>query len=177
MSDPFYGEIRMFAGNFAPRHWAFCMGGLVSIAQNNALFSLLGTTYGGDGRTTFALPDLRGRIPLHQGTGVGLTPRLIGQRFGDESVILSGNEMPAHTHSLNASNNDGNSASPGGRVLGSQSDGDLVYTELSQDPTRIEQMTSVTVELSGGNLPHNNMMSFLCLSFIICLLGDYPSRN
>ena len=108
MSEPFVGEIRMFAGNFAPRGWAFCDGQLLATSQNDALFSLLGTIYGGDGRTTFGLPDLRGRIPVHAGTGPGLSPRRLGAKAGAEKVTLTVNELPSHTHDLVASNQAGN---------------------------------------------------------------------
>ena len=175
MSDPFYGEIRMFAGTFAPRNWAFCAGALLLISQNNALFSLLGTTYGGDGRTSFALPDLRGRIPIHQGTGIGLTPRIMGQKMGSERITLTTNQIPAHTHGLMVSKSDANSTVLTGRVMASHSDGDLTYTEYNQD--RAETMSSETVALAGGNESHYNVMPFQCLSFIICTIGDYPSRN
>ncbi len=177
MSDPFTGEIRMFAGNFAPRNWALCIGTIMSISDNNALYSLLGTSYGGDGRVTFGLPDMRGRIPLHQGNGPGLTPRAIGQRFGWEEVSLSINQIPAHTHKLQASTSDATSSNPASDVLASHSDGDLPYATESTDPTRIQTMNSQTVALSGGSQAHTNMMPYQCVSFIICLFGLYPSRN
>src|SRR6185503_14662217 len=116
MSEPFIGEIIMFAGNFAPRGWAFCEGQLLSIAQNSALFSILGTTYGGDGQTTFALPDLRGRAPMQWGQGPGLTPRFLGESSGAENVTLISTQMPAHTHALNASGAQGDAPTPSGTV-------------------------------------------------------------
>lgn len=118
MSDPFVGEIRMFAGNFAPRQWAFCNGQLMAISQNDALFSLLGTIYGGDGRSSFGIPDMRGRIPMHWGTGPGLTPRPIGQKMGVESVALTANQIPSHSHTMQASTDSVSSVNPTGTVLG-----------------------------------------------------------
>src|SRR5437868_2425626 len=116
MSEPFLGEIRMFAGNFAPTGWAFCNGQILSIAQNTALFSLLGTTYGGNGQTTFGLPNLQGRVPMHWGTGAGLTPRTLGETSGSENVTLLSTQMPAHTHSIEASTGQGDQFSPAGNV-------------------------------------------------------------
>ncbi|HZD04287.1 MAG TPA: tail fiber protein, partial [Longimicrobiales bacterium] len=119
MSEPFVGEIRMFAGNFAPRGWAFCDGQLLAVSQNDALFSLLGTIYGGDGRTTFGLPDCRGRIPLHAGSGPGLTPRALGSKGGAGKVTLTVNQLPSHTHPLQGSTDNGLDPNPGGNLLAS----------------------------------------------------------
>jgi len=177
MSDPYLGEIRMFSGNFAPRNWAFCAGALLSISENNALFSLLGTNFGGDGRATFALPDMRGRIPIHQGYAPSLSPRRIGQHFGTENVYLTNNEMPAHSHTLQASSSEADSTNPSGDVLASHSDGDLPYTGTPSDSTRFENMNSETVGTAGGAQPHSNMMPYQCVSFIISLQGIYPSRS
>lgn len=177
MSDPYVGEIRMFAGNFAPRNWAYCNGQILAIAQNDALFSLLGSTYGGDGRTTFALPDMRGRLPVHQGTGPGLTPRMLGARFGSENITLSAGQIPAHTHTYNASADIVDSANPGSDVLASQNDGDTPYAALPADLSKLENMNSDTLARAGGGMPHNNMMPFVSISFIISLFGIYPSRN
>jgi microcystin-dependent protein len=118
MSEPYVGEIRMFAGNFAPRGWAFCDGQLLAVAQNDALFSLLGTIYGGDGRTTFGLPDLRGRVPIHAGSGPGLSPRRLGEKGGQEDVTLSLNELPQHDHMLIGSNTDASTDEPAGLMPG-----------------------------------------------------------
>jgi microcystin-dependent protein len=172
MSEPYIGEIKMFAGNFAPRNWAFCDGQLLAIAQNNALFSLLGTTYGGDGRTTFALPDLRGRVPIHQGTGPGLASKTLGSRSGSETVTLTGGQLPAHTHGFLASTGPGTQSNPVGALPGASSSVDLY---LEEDPTvdlNTAAMTSV-----GSNQSHNNVQPFRCVNFIIALFGIYPSRN
>jgi len=176
MSEAYTGEIRMFAGNFAPRQWAYCDGQLLAISQNNALFSLLGTTYGGDGRTTFALPEMRGRLPVHHGTGSGLSNRPLGLRFGEENVTLNTNQMPNHRHTYNASTNIANSPNPGNDVLASQDDGDLPYAAQPAEPTNLQNMNSQTLAMAGGGQPHNNMMPYLSISFIICLFGIYPSR-
>ncbi|MAE65355.1 MAG: phage tail protein [Phycisphaeraceae bacterium] len=170
MSDPFVGEIRMFAGNFAPRSWAFCDGQLLSINQNDALFSLLGTIYGGDGRTTFGLPDLRGRVPIHQGSGAGLTPRQIGSRSGQETVTLGQNQLPSHTHPWQAANIAATSTQPVGNAP-AIAQGD-VYTS---DITALN-MSGSAIANAGGSQPHVNMMPFLAIHFIIALVGIYPSR-
>ena len=175
MSDPFIGEIRMFAGNFPPRNWALCNGGILTIASNTALYSLLGDAFGGDGRTTFGLPDFRGRVPVHQGTGAGISPHFMGQRYGVETVTLTINEMPTHGHGFRASSDDASVGAPTGAVLAAQSDGDLPYT--TADLTNYQQMNSKTLEAQGGSGAHENMMPFLCVSFIICMAGTYPSRN
>lgn len=183
MSDPFVGEIRMFAGNFAPSQWAFCDGQVISVEQNNALFSLLGTTYGGDGRTTFALPEMQGRLPMHQGTGPAydgrpaLTERRLGERFGTETVTLDTNQMPSHKHTFNASSDIADSANPGNDVMASQNDGDTPYATQPEEPTNLENMNSQTLATAGNSQPHNNMMPYLSISFIICLFGIYPSRS
>jgi len=157
MSEPFTGEIRMFAGNFAPRGWAFCDGQLLAISQNDALFSLLGTIYGGDGRTTFGLPDMRGRIPVHAGQGPGLSQRRVGAKGGAENVTLTVNQIPSHNHPVRASANESLQTSPIGRVLGVEDVEPLYHT----------------VE----NLQHTNLQPFLCINFIIALFGIYPSRQ
>ena len=171
MSETFIGEIRMFAGNFAPRTWAFCDNSLITPGSNQALFSLLGTNYGGDGRTSFALPDMRGRLPMHQGTGPGLTPRPIGQRTGVESVTLTTRDMPGHSHELKGSSNPGDSTEPQSRVLGT---GQQAFDTSNSD---LIALSSSQVDKNGGSQPHSNIMPFLCVSFIIALQGDYPSRN
>lgn len=174
--DPFIGEIRMFAGNFAPRGWAFCDGQLLSIATNQALFSLLGTYYGGDGRTTFGLPDLRGRFPMHEGSGPGLTPRQLGQKSGTETVSLTSQQMPAHTHVaiVHAFSSEGDSSSPTGNIIAKSSMGYPDYSMSNPDTT----LKSNTVEVlsSGGSQPHNNIPPFQTVNFIIALQGIYPSH-
>lgn len=171
MSEPFIGEIRMFAGNFAPRGWAFCDGQSLSIAQYSALFSLLGTIYGGDGRTDFRLPDLRGRAPIHQGQGPGLTNRLIGSRGGTETVTLTTAQIPAHTHELQASASRATSKDPTGKMPAStrKASYNLGIGDLSE--------SAMETDNTGGNQPHNNMQPFLPVQYIIALIGIYPSRS
>ena len=170
MSDPFLGEIKIFAGNFAPRSWAFCDGQLLNIAQYNALFSLLGTTYSGDGRTTFGLPDLRGRIPIHAGNGPGLTPRAQGARAGAETVAVSEAQMPSHVHP-SASANHADQSNPVGNVPGHVSSASI-YADSGD-----ASMAADTSVPAGGGQPHANVMPFLCVYFIIALQGVYPSRS
>lgn len=173
MSDPFIGEIRMFAGNFAPNGWAFCWGQLQSISENDALFALIGTTYGGDGQTTFALPDLRGRIPVGQGQGPGLSNRIVGQQYGTEDVTLLSSQMPAHTHTLLASGTAATASSPAGAVVAAQP-ADLVFVG-GVTPTAM--MRADLVSPDGGNQSHDNMAPYLCLNFIIALFGIFPSQS
>lgn len=175
MSTPFVGEITMFGGNFAPRGWAYCDGQLLAISQNDALFSLLGTTFGGDGRTTFGLPDLRGRIPLHQGTGPGLSSRPLGSRGGQERVTLTTNQMPSHSHVLNANNTPGNQADPSGNVLAQPSQANNRLFD-NVDPIN-GILNAKAIANSGGSQPHNNLMPYQCVHYIIALVGNYPSRN
>lgn len=174
MSEPFIGQISMFAGNFAPRSWAFCDGQLLPISQNQALFSLLGTIYGGDGRTTFALPDLRGRMPMHPGFGPGLSSRSVGEKGGRETVALTPNELPAHDHqvSIPASTQEGESATPTGRFPATGEEPAKPYASTS-DTALGPAVTSST----GGAQPHDNMPPFQCIYFIIALVGIFPSRN
>jgi len=172
MSEPFVGEIRMFAGNFAPRGWAFCDGQLLAISQNDALFSLLGTIYGGDGRTTFGLPDVRGRIPLHAGTGPGLSQRRLGSKSGNENVTLTANQLPSHTHTLNASSSTANSATAAGKSLAKLPAGDLYRSGTAE-----HNLSSNAIANTGGNQHHTNLMPSLCVNYIIALFGIYPSRN
>ena len=174
MSEPFVGEIRMFAGNFAPQGWAFCDGQLLAVSQNDALFSLLGTIYGGDGRTTFGLPDMRGRLPMHAGTGPGLSPRRLGAKFGAENVTLTVNQMPSHTHSVGGNNVAGSSSSPSGYFAKDVSNSNLYINSLSSTRT---SMSSNMITNSGGSGSHTNLMPYLCVNFIIALYGIYPSRN
>lgn len=172
MSEPFVGEIRMFAGNFAPRGWAFCDGQLLAVSQNDALFSLLGTIYGGDGRTTFGLPDLRGRIPIHAGTGPGLSPRRLGAKFGTEEETITVNQLPSHRHDWRAATAGANALSPQNHNLG-QTQADIYRADLDNPSNLATQaMTGV-----GGSQSHNNLMPFLCVNFIIALFGIYPSRQ
>jgi len=174
MSDPFVGEIRMFAGNFAPRGWALCDGQLLPISQNDALFSLLGTTYGGDGRTTFGLPDMRGRLAVHQGQGPGLSMHRLGAKYGSEKVTLNVNEMPNHSHELMASTQASDSANPANDVMGSHADGDMVYAPVSAD---IGNLSSTAIDIAGGSQSHTNLMPALCINYIIAMFGIYPPRH
>jgi len=173
MSEPFVAEIRIFAGNFAPRGWAFCDGQLLPVSQNTALFSLIGTTYGGDGRTTTALPNLQGRAPMHPGRGPGLTSRRLGQRGGTERVTLTEAQMPNHTHSLQASTRPGEENDPNNqywaRTLNFQ------YAPGSAGATAT--MADAALPSTGGSQAHNNMQPFLTMNFIIALVGLYPSRS
>ncbi len=173
MSDPFLGEIRMFAGNFAPRGYALCEGQLLAISQNNALFALLGTIYGGDGRTTFGLPDLRGRIPLHAGQGPGRIPRPLGQRSGSEQVTLTINHLSTHEHPAQVLSKPGDSANPENRQWAATSGTPPYYSDA--DPNL--DMAANMLTSAGGNQAHTNMMPYLCINFIIALTGIFPSRN
>lgn len=171
MSEPFIAEIRIFAGNFAPRGWAFCDGQLLPIAQNTALFSLIGTTYGGDGRSTTALPDLQGRAPMHPGRGPGLTSRRLGERGGVETVTLAETQIPNHTHTLNVNSTQGNSRNPENNYLASAQSKQYGVTGNSVD------MHDSALQSAGGSQPHNNMQPYIAMNFIIALVGLYPSRS
>jgi len=171
--DPFIGEIKMFAGNFAPRGWALCDGQLLPINQNSALYSLLGTTYGGDGRTTFALPDLRGRVPIHAGTGPGLTQRRLGQKSGTEANILSVSDLPSHSHSINAVMEDGNQSSPTGNLPAGTKLLDTEYSNAAGNTT----MNATMVNSTGNGQAVTNMQPYLTVNYIIALVGVFPSRN
>jgi microcystin-dependent protein len=177
MSEPFVGEIRMFAGNFAPRGWAYCDGQLLAVSQNDALFSLLGTIYGGDGKTTFGLPDLRGRIPIHQGTGPGLSARRLGSKFGSENETLTTNQMPSHNHNFDASNDTATDVGLNGKVFAKAPAGDVLYAPKSPDPSKQVNLVSGTIANTGGSRSHTNLMPTLCIHFIIALFGIYPSRQ
>lgn len=170
MSDPFLGELRLLPYNFAPRGWALCQGQVMSIAQNSALFALLGTTYGGNGETTFQLPDLRGRVPISSGQGPGLSPYSIGQTGGVESVTLTTPEIPAHTHAVNASSS-ATSKNPSGAEPGFTGGGSSYGT--ANDLT----MSSSMIGATGGSQPHTNVQPYLTLNWCIALEGIFPSRN
>ena len=172
MSDPFIGEIRMFAGNFAPRGWAFCDGQLLAVSQNDALFSLLGTIYGGDGRTTFGLPDLRGRIPVHAGTGPGLSLRRLGEKSGTETVTVTTAQFPAHTHPLQGTGQFADTPNPATHAPAKSTTADVYINEAPS-----VNLSSSAVTSTGGSQSHTNLMPFLCISFIIALVGIYPSRS
>ena len=171
MSNPFIGEIRMFAGTYAPAGWAFCNGQLIPISENDALFTLLGTTYGGDGEETFALPDLQSRVPIHAGTGVGLSNRIIGEQGGTESVTLTTQQIPVHSHPAIcvSGTNTGNAASPGGNVWAAQS---ATGVYAAQPPTN--PMNAGAMSITGGSQPHDNMIPYVGINFIISLYGLFP---
>ena len=172
MSEPFIAEVRIFAGNFAPRGWAFCDGQLLPVSQNTALFSLIGTTYGGDGRSTTALPNMQGRAPMHPSRGPGLTARRLGQKGGTETITLSEAQMTNHTHALRAAVSRGSSSQPEGNAF-NRSVGDTAY----HTATNLTGMSAAMAPNSGGSQAHNNVQPFLTLNFIIALVGLYPSRS
>ncbi len=176
MSDFFVAEIRMFAGNFAPRSWALCNGQIMAISQNTALFSLLGTFYGGNGQTTFALPDLRGRAPMHWGNGVGLSSRVIGEVAGENSVTLLTTEMPAHTHTISGAviANSTPSATPASNTLFTNSSPNNLYAAAVGTPVLLAPQS---ISTAGGSQPHNNTQPYQAVTFIIALQGIFPARN
>jgi microcystin-dependent protein len=166
------GEIRIFAGNFAPAGWQFCDGSLLPISEQETLFNLIGTTYGGDGQNTFAVPDLRGRLPMHTGTNAG-TAFTIGQNGGVEEVTVNVPQMPAHSHPMLASTNTGTSSNPQGNVLDQMNGAILVYKE--QAPT--VALSAAVISSVGGSQPHSNLQPYLCVNFIISLFGIFPSQT
>jgi microcystin-dependent protein len=176
MADPFVAEIRIFPFNFAPKGWAWCDGQLLPLSQNTALFSLLGTTYGGNGKSNFALPNLQGSVPMHPGQGPGLSLYDLGQTGGSETVTLLESEIPAHFHAINASTNaadEEGSKQPAGMIPGAQQASNQIYTALSNavafDPNALAP--------AGGDQPHNNMMPYLTFYFCIALQGVFPPRS
>ncbi|MBB4662972.1 phage tail protein [Conexibacter arvalis] len=172
MATPYVGEIRMFGGNFAPDGWMFCEGQTVPISENETLFNLIGTTYGGDGQETFKLPDLGGRAPVHMGAGPQLSPRMIGEVGGTEEVTLAAAQAGGHTHALLGSLDPGSSPNPGGAVLATGSNVQ-VFVASSPDAT----MPSGTLGPAGGSQPHENRQPYLPIRFIISLYGIYPSQT
>jgi len=176
MSDQFVAEIRIFPFNFAPKGWAFCDGQLLPISQNTALFSLLGTTYGGDGKSTFALPDLQGCAPMQQGQGPGLSLRDLGEIGGEQTVTLLQTEMPAHSHTAQAVSGAPNQLTPVSNAWSSGQKGFGSFYAPSAPATNV-QMNPFGTSIAGGNLPHNNMMPFLTLNFCIALQGIFPARS
>jgi microcystin-dependent protein len=170
--DPFLGEIALVGFNFPPLGWALCNGQLLPINQNTALFSLLGTTYGGDGITNFALPDLRGRVPIHMGQGPGLSSFVIGQTGGAEAITLTAAQMPSHSHTLNASSQNGSSDTPTGAFPAKSAAGVPQYGAASNTA-----MAAAAVSTAGSNVPHENHQPFLTMNYIIALNGIFPSRN
>ncbi len=173
MADPFVAEIRIFPFSYAPRGWAFCDGQLLPISQNTALFALLGTTYGGDGKSTFALPNLQGRAPMHPGQGVGLSLHQLGEAGGHETVALSESALPAHSHAMMAQSAAANSRSPAGRTLAHPARG-MTYAPPSAN---LAPLANDALAPAGGQAAHNNMMPYLTLYFCIALQGVFPPRS
>ena len=175
MSEPFVGEIRMFAGQFAPRGWAFCDGQLLAISQNDALFSLLGTIYGGDGRTTFGLPEMRGRIPIHAGSGPGLSPRKLGAKSGAENVTITTPQVPSHSHGFQGVSDTADTKDPAGAFLATLSTEDIYRVDMGA--TAVSMNSGAIGAHSGGSRSHSNLMPALAINFIIALVGIYPSKH
>jgi microcystin-dependent protein len=167
VSNPFIGEIRMFGGSFAPAGWAFCNGALMPISENDALFTLIGTTYGGDGESTFGLPDLQGRVPMHQGNG-----HIQGEMSGTEEVTLTVQQIPIHSHPLTASTDAANSQTPSNAVPATAQAAS--YFNLADNPVN---MAPQSIAPAGGSQPHTNIQPYLCISFIISLFGIFPTQN
>ena len=172
MLEPFVGEIRMFAGNFAPRGWALCDGQLLAISQNDALFSLLGIIYGGDGRTTFGLPDMRSRIPVHAGAGPGLSSRSQGANAGVENATITNTQLPLHSHQISASGSNAEDTLATDKVLASVTGGDLYRATGS-----LQSLNNQSISNTGGSRSHTNLMPYLCVHYIVALFGIFPSRN
>lgn len=170
MAQPYVGEIRMFAGNFAPAGWMFCSGQLLPISENEVLFQLIGTTYGGDGQETFALPNLQSRIPIHQGTGPSGITYQLAETAGTESETLTVQQIPVHNHAFLASMGTGTQNSPAGEVLASGSSISLFRPQVPTQP-----LAAQTLNATGGSQPHDNMVPFVCINFIISLFGIFPS--
>jgi microcystin-dependent protein len=166
MAQPYVGEIRMFAGNFAPAGWMFCEGQLLPISENETLFQLIGTTYGGDGESIFALPDLRGRVPIHQGNGF-----ILAETGGAEEITLTVNQIPAHSHPLLATTDIANSGNPGNAMLSSTATGNKIYAATIPSV----QLNNNSIATVGGSQPHTNFQPYLCVNFIISLFGIFPS--
>lgn len=172
MGEPFVGEIRMFGGSFAPAGWAFCSGQLMPISENDTLFNLIGTTYGGDGAQTFGIPDLQGRLPIHMGQGPGITQNyVIGEKAGVETVTLTVNQIPSHTHNAIGQSGNGNQPGPGGGVWASSTLNE--YSNVAADTN----MNAAAIAIEGGNQPHENLMPYLAVTFIISLFGVFPTPN
>jgi microcystin-dependent protein len=175
MADPFVAEIRIFPFNFAPKGWAFCNGQLLPISQNTALFSLLGTTYGGDGKSTFALPDLEGSAPMHPGQGPGLSLHDLGETGGSETVTLLQSEIPVHTHTMNGNPFPANVQAPSAARALATSSGGVAYRPSTGSATTT--MAPEALSPTGGNQPHNNLQPYLTLNFNIALQGVFPPRS
>ena len=175
MSDPYLAEIRIIASNYAPNGWAFCNGQLMSISQNTALFSLLGTTYGGNGMNTFGLPNLQGTAPMHPGTGTGLSVRELGETGGVEAETLNVSQIPSHTHNANMKTSIGTNSSPANAAW-ANTPGRRIGQAYNNDTSALQAMSNSAIDPAGGNSAHNNMQPFLAVNFIIALQGIFPSR-
>ena len=176
-SQPYVGEIRIFGGNFAPLGWAFCDGSILAISENDVLFNLIGTTYGGDGQQTFGLPDLKGRIAIHQGQSVGTSNYVIGQKAGSESVTLTTNQLPSHTHTVITNSGNATTSDPTNNFLAGQP-ALLEYAVPAINPANdTMKSTAILAGPPGGPTPHENRMPILAISYIISLYGVYPSQN
>lgn len=173
MATPYIGEIRIFGGNFEIQGWAYCNGQLLSISQNDTLFNLIGTTYGGDGQNTFALPDLRGRVPIHQGTGTDGNSYFIGQVGGTEAVTLAVNQIPSHTHAVNSNSATAKSSDPTNNYMASQP----ALLQYTANGTANSNFKANAINPAGGSQPHNNMIPFVGMNYIISLFGVYPTQN
>ena len=173
MGQPYVGEIRMFGGNFPPNGWMLCQGQPLPISENDVLFQLIGTTYGGDGEETFNLPDFQGRTPVHMGTGPGGITYQIGEKAGVETVTLTAQQIPIHTHALVCSTNVAQDTSPANKVLGQANGSALPYVQDSIDAA----LSNQTVTPIGGSQPHDNMQPYLCINYIISLFGVFPSQT
>jgi microcystin-dependent protein len=174
MATPFIGEIRMFAGNFSPANWALCNGQVLAISQYEALFQLIGTTYGGDGVNTFALPNLQGRAPIHQGNLSGGANYIIGELSGSETVTLTTNQIPSHNHPLQATTGSGTGLAPTGLVMATPTG--IAGPQTYVTPTAVTALAN-TSTIAGGSLPHDNMQPYLVINFIIALFGIFPTQN
>ena len=177
MADPFVAEIRIFPFNFAPKGWAFCDGQILPLSQNTALFSLLGTTYGGNGKSTFALPDLQGNVPMHPGQGPGLSLHDLGETGGSPTVTLLESEIPAHSHSMMADSSPGVVTTPGPDRGLARSQGGSMYVPGSNPTPTLVMMAPQTIAPTGSSFPHNNMQPYLTLNFCIALQGVFPPRS
>lgn len=177
MGVGYLGELKIFGGSFAPRNWALCHGQLLPVSENQALFSLLGTVYGGDGRSTFGLPDLRGRIPVHSGgsIGPGMPSIALGQKGGHEWHTLTVNEIATHTHPLNVADTDADSGSPYMAATANLATNQKLYKQY--DPSSVGYLDGEAMTMTGGGLKHYNVMPSYGVNFIICITGDYPTRN
>lgn len=175
LDSNYIGEIRMFAGNFAPVNWQFCDGSILSISENETLYTLLGTTYGGDGINTFGVPDLRGRVPVHTGTGTGLMPVVLGQKAGTEQVSISLNQMPAHSHTLMAQSAEGNANLPRDNAFADTGAQDPDFALVSVNPDVV--MGAQSVSFTGNNIPVDISQPSLAINYIISLIGVYPTPN